>query len=176
MSSVFFGLFGAVPGGNQKQDGIASCFHLNHFRFGHGVPPPVPALVVGLPEGLIPSEAKGVPLGAGLTVMAVVATGAMVVFPVGAAEAVGFTLARQVQPPSSAAMTSTVPRKIRILFRFKGHTSFSSDALSLALLKRKHPTQVLPVFWLPAGPVSPVPSAASSPSAWAPAGSDEAGP
>ena len=63
-------------------------------------------------------------LGAGATVTVAVATGAMVAVRAGTAEAVGFTLARQVQPPSSATMVSTVPRKIRILFRFKGHTSF----------------------------------------------------
>ena len=112
-----------------KQDGIASCFHLNLFRFGHGVPLPVPSLVIGLVEGPTGSEAIGVSLGPGTTVTTAVATGAMVAVRVGIAEAVGFTLARQVQPPSSApiesvTMVSTVPRKIRILFRFKGHTSF----------------------------------------------------
>ena len=66
----------------------------------------------------------GVSLGAGTTVMEAVATGAMVAVHVGAAEAMGFTLARQVQPLSSVTMVSTVPKKIRILFRFKGHTSF----------------------------------------------------
>ena len=66
----------------------------------------------------------GVSLGAGTTVMAAVATGAMVAVHVGAAVAMGLTLARHVQPLSSAMMVSTVPRKIRILFRFKGHTSF----------------------------------------------------
>ena len=120
----FFGHFGWLFRDNQKQDGVASCFHLNHFRFGHGVPLPVPSLAMGLMEGLMGSEAMGVPLAAGMTVMDAVATGAMVVIPVGAAEAVGFTLARQVQPPVSAIMVSTVPRKIRIFFRFKGHTSF----------------------------------------------------
>ena len=124
MSSVFSGLFGADPARNQKQDGIASCFHLNLFRFGHGVPPPVPSLAMGLIKGLIGPEATGVSLGTGATVMTAVATGAMVAVRVGTAVAVGFTLARQVQPPSSATKVSTVPRKIRILFRFKGHTSF----------------------------------------------------
>ena len=67
---------------------------MNLFQCGHGVPPPVPSLVMGLIEGLlIGSEAMGVPLGAGPTVTAAVATGAMVALPVGAAEAVGFTLA-----------------------------------------------------------------------------------
>ena len=85
---------------------------------------------MGLIEGLlIGSEAMGVSLAAGTTVTTAVATGAMVAVRVGIAEAVGFTLARQVQPPSNApiesvTMVSTVPRKIRILFRFKGHTSF----------------------------------------------------
>ena len=79
---------------------------------------------MGLVEGLTGSEAMGVSLGAGTTVMAAVATGAMVAVHVGAAEAMGFTLARQVQPLSSVTMVSTVPKKIRILFRFKGHTSF----------------------------------------------------
>ena len=124
MSSVFFGDLNDLRRHNQKQDGIASCFHLNHFRFGHGVPLPVPSLVMGLVEGLTGSEAMGVSLGAGTTVMAAVATGAMVAVHVGAAEAMGFTLARQVQPLSSVTMVSTVPKKIRILFRFKGHTSF----------------------------------------------------
>ena len=82
------------------------------------------ALTIGLIEGLIGSEAMGVSLGAGTTVMAAVATGAMVAVHVGAAVAMGLALARHVQPPSSAMMVSTVPRKIRILFRFKGHTSF----------------------------------------------------
>ena len=111
---------------------------------------------MGLFEGLRRSEALGVSLGAGTTVMDAVATGAMVAVRVGAAEAVGFTLARQVQPPNSVTMVSTVPRKIRILFRFKGHTSFSSDALSLAPMKRKHSCQVLPVFLLPPELPSPV--------------------
>ena len=124
MSSVFFGPSEAFSSQNQKQDGIASCFHLNHFRFGHGVPLPVPSLVTGLIEGLTGSEAIGVSLGAGTTVMEAVATGAMVAVHVGAAEAMGFTLARQVQPLSSVTMVSTEPKKIRILFRFKGHTSF----------------------------------------------------
>ena len=129
MSRVFFGLLEAVSSQNPKQDGIASCFHLNHFRFGHGVPLPVPSLVTGLIEGLIGSEAIGVSLGAGTTVtMAVancVATGAMVAVFVGIAVATGFTLARQVQPPSvSRIAVSTAPKQIRILFRFKGHTSF----------------------------------------------------
>ncbi len=79
---------------------------------------------MGLVEGSIPSEAMGVSLGAGTTVTTAVVTGAMVAVHVGAAVAVGLTLARQVQPPSSAMTISTVPRKIRILFRFKGHTSF----------------------------------------------------
>ena len=88
------------------------------------MPLPVPSLVIGLVEGLIGSEAMGVSLGAGTTVTTAVATGAMVAVHVGAAVAMGLTLARHVQPPSSAMMVSTVPRKIRILFRFKGHTSF----------------------------------------------------
>ena len=79
---------------------------------------------MGLVEGLTGSEAMGVSLGTGTTVTTAVATGAMVVIRVGAAVTAGFTLVRQVQPPSSAATVSTVPRKIRILFRFKGHTSF----------------------------------------------------
>ena len=79
---------------------------------------------MGLVEGLTGPEAMGVSLATGMTVAATVATGAMVAVLVGAADAVGFTLARQVQPPRSATMVSTVPRKIRILFRFKGHTSF----------------------------------------------------
>lgn len=66
----------------------------------------------------------GVPLGSGKTVIRAVATGSIVAVCVGTAVATGLTLARQVQPPSSALMVSIVPRKIRILFRFKGHTSF----------------------------------------------------
>ena len=92
------------------------------------MPLPVPALVAGLFEGLTDSEAMGVSLGAGTTVtMAlaiVVAAGVMVAVFVGTAVATGLTLVRQVQPPISAIAVSTVPRKIRILFRFKGHTSF----------------------------------------------------
>lgn len=106
-----------------------SCFHLNLFRIGHGVPPPVPSLAMGLVEGLTASDAIGVSLGAGTTVaMAVancVAMGAMMAVFVGIAVATGFTLARQVQPPSvSRIAVSTAPKQIRILFRFKGHTSF----------------------------------------------------
>ena len=48
------------------------------FRFGHGVPLPVPSLVIGLIEGLTDSEAIGVWLAEGTTVTAAVATGAMV--------------------------------------------------------------------------------------------------
>ena len=109
---------------NSKQDVMPSCFHLNLFGFDHGVPVPVPSLARGLIEGLTGSEAMGVWLGSGTTVMTAVATGAMLAVTVGTAVAMGFTLARQVQPPSSAMMVSTVPRKIRILFRSKGHTSF----------------------------------------------------
>ncbi len=79
---------------------------------------------MGLFEGLSASEAMGVSLGTGATVVDAVAAGAIVAVRVGAADAMGFTLARQVQPPSSVTIVSTVPRKIRILFRFKGHTSF----------------------------------------------------
>ena len=88
------------------------------------MPLPVPSLVRGLVEGLTGSEARGVPLGAGTTVTTVVAAGAAVAVPVGTAVAMGFTLARQVQPLNSTTRVSTVPRKIRISFRFKGHTSF----------------------------------------------------
>ena len=88
------------------------------------MPPSVPALVIGLAEGLIASEAMGVSLGTGTMVTTAVAAGAIVAVHVGAAVAAGLTLARQVQPPSSAMTVSTVPRKIRILFRSKGHTSF----------------------------------------------------
>ncbi len=88
------------------------------------MPLPVPSLVIGLIEGLTDPDAMGVPLGSGTTVMTAVATGAILAACVGTAVATGLTLARQVQPPNSAMMVSTVPRKIRILFRFKGHTSF----------------------------------------------------
>lgn len=88
---------------------------------------------MGLAEGLTGSDAMGVSLGAGTTVTTAVAiavaAGAMVAVLVGAAEVMGLTLARQVQPPRSAPIisvkiVSTAPSKIRILFRFKGHTSF----------------------------------------------------
>ena len=103
---------------------MPSCFHLSFFGPDHGVPLPVPSVVEGLIEGLMELDAMGVALGVGTTVTIAVATGAMVAVRVGAAVAMGLTLARHVQPPSSAMMVSTVPRKIRILFRFKGHTSF----------------------------------------------------
>ena len=88
------------------------------------MPLPVPSLVAGLADGLTIPEAMGVSLGSGTTVTTAVATGAMVAAFVGTAVATGFTLARQVQPPISAIRVSTAPKKIRILFRFKGHTSF----------------------------------------------------
>lgn len=47
------------------------------------MPLPVPSLVMGLIEGLADSEAIGVPLAAGTTVMAAVAIGAMVAVRVG---------------------------------------------------------------------------------------------
>ena len=122
--ALFRPFSGAARGQNAKQDGIASCFHLNLFWIGHGVPLPVPSLGMGLIEGLTDAEAMGVPVGSGITVAMAVVTGDTVAVTVGTAVATGFTLARQVQPPSSALTVSTVPRKIRILFRFKGHTSF----------------------------------------------------
>ncbi len=88
------------------------------------MPLPAAFVVMGLVEGTADTEAMGVPLGAGMTVTMDVAVGARVAVRVGAAVAVGFTLARQVQPLSKVTTVSTVPSKIRILFRFKGHTSF----------------------------------------------------
>lgn len=103
---------------------MPSCFHLSFFGPDHGVPLPVPSVVEGLIEGLMELDAMGVALGVGTTVTIAVATGAMVAVRVGAMVAMGFTLARQVQPLIRPTAVSTVPSKIRILFRFKGHTSF----------------------------------------------------